>query len=397
MKNLIILGATGSIGTQTLDIVRKYPLKYRVLAMSLGNDISKGLELIAEFNPKSVCVRNEKDVTLVKKAYPNLEVYYGDKGLIEVATYDKINKNVLLVVAVFSSVGLLPTVEAIKIGRNIALANKETLVTAGEIVMKLAKENNVTIFPIDSEHSAIYQSLLGEAKEDVKRLIITASGGSFRDLSRNQLENVSINDALNHPNWKMGAKITIDSSTMMNKGFEVIEAHHLFDIPYEKIETILHKESIVHSMIEFNDSSVKAQLGNSDMHMPILYALSYPNRLSYDNQLNLVGKNLTFAEMDFEAIKQLTFKEMDFERFPCLKMAYEAAKKGNIFPTVLNASNDAAVKLFLEGKIKYLEIEEIVAEALIQAQFVEELTLDVILTVEKEVKNKIYEKYERGN
>lgn len=383
MKELIILGATGSIGTQTLDIVRKFPLEYNVLAMSLGRDIEKNVKLIEEFKPLMVCVRTKEDKEALVNKYPNLKIVFGDEGLKQIACYKPEKNNILLVVAVVGSVGLVPTVEAIKIGRNVALANKETLVTAGEIVMDIAKKNNVTIFPIDSEHSAIYQILLGENKEDIKRLIITASGGSFRHLRRDELENVTVAEALNHPNWKMGSKITIDSSTMMNKGFEVIEAHHLFDIPYEKISTILHKESIVHSMVEFNDSSIKAHMGNADMHIPILYALSYPNRVEYNNPLNLFGLNLSF-------------EEMDFKRYPCLEMAYEAAIKGNIFPTILNASNDMAVKLFLEGKIKYLEIEKIIKEELEEGSYVAELTLDVILTKEKEIKEKILNKYGRG-
>lgn len=383
MKDLIILGATGSIGTQTLDIVRKYPSEYNVIALSLSKDMTKNTKLIDEFNPLCVCVRTEEDKKILTEKYPNLLVTYGDNGLIDIACFQKVNKNALLVVALVGSIGLIPTVEAIKIGRNIALANKETLVTAGEIVMDLAKKHNVTIFPIDSEHSAIYQILLGENKDDIKRLIITASGGSFRNLKREQLENVTVSEALNHPNWKMGSKITIDSSTMMNKGFEVIEAHHLFGVPYEKISTILHKESIVHSMVEFNDSSIKAHMGNADMHIPILYALSYPNRVEYNNQLNLFGLNLSF-------------EEMDFNRFPCLAMAYDAAIKGNIFPTVLNASNDMAVNLFLEGKIKYLEIEKIIKDELEEASYVADLTLDVILAKEKEIKEKIFKKYGRG-
>jgi 1-deoxy-D-xylulose-5-phosphate reductoisomerase len=249
--------------------------------------------------------------------------------------------------------------------------------------MNLARENNVTIFPIDSEHSAIYQGLVGENHNDIKKLIITASGGSLREYSREALAKVTKEEALAHPNWKMGAKITIDSATMMNKGFEVIEAHHLFNVGYDKIETIIHKESIIHSIVEFNDSQMKAQMANSDMRMPILYALSYPQRLEYQNELNLVGKNLTF-------------EQMDFDRFPCLKMAYEAAIKGNIFPTVLNASNDCAVRLFLEDKISFLMIEEIIKEALSEATSVSELSLEVILETEKNVREKIIKKYERG-
>lgn len=376
MKKIILLGANGSIGTQTLDVIKDK--EFKVVGMSVGHDLELAKKNIAEFNPEIVCTRTFNDMLELQKEF-NMKIVYGDEGLIEVATYMP-NEEILLVVALVGSIGLAPTVKAIEIGRNIALANKETLVMAGDIVMDLAKKHHVTIFPIDSEHSAIYQSLVGENKEDIKRLIITASGGSFRDLSREELLNVTLSDALKHPNWQMGAKITIDSSTMMNKGFEVIEAHHLFDIPYEKIDTILHPESIIHSMVEFKDSSIKAQMGVSDMRIPILYALTYPNRVVYDNNLSLINRNLTF-------------KELSFERFPCLKMAYEAGMKGNIYPTVLNASNEAAVNLFQQGKISYLAIEKIIAEALANTKEVEELSLDIILKVNKEVQEEILIKY----
>lgn len=383
MKELVILGATGSIGTQTLDIVRLYPDKFKVCAISVGENIQKTKEIIEEFKPKMVVTKKEEDALELAFSYKDTIFDYGSKGLVNAATYEKDNHNITLVVALVGSIGLLPTLEAIKIKRNIALANKETLVTAGEIVMKLAKENDVTIFPIDSEHSAIYQTLVGENSKDIKRLIITASGGALRNYKREELINVKKEDALAHPNWSMGAKITIDSATMMNKGFEVIEAHHLFGVSYDKIETVIHKESIVHSMVEFLDSSVKAQIGNSDMRMPILYALSYPERFEYNNSFNFINR-------------KLTFEEMDFDRFPCLRMAYEAAKKGNIFPTVLNASNDCAVKLFLEDKISFLMIEQIIKEALEETIFVPEVTLDVILETERNVKEKIINKYGRG-
>ena len=376
MKKIILLGANGSIGTQTLDVIKDK--EFKVVGMSVGHDLELAKKNIAEFNPEIVCTRTFNDMLELQKEF-NMKIVYGDEGLIQVATYMP-NEEILLVVALVGSIGLAPTVKAIEIGRNIALANKETLVMAGDIVMDLAKKHHVTIFPIDSEHSAIYQSLVGENKEDIKRLIITASGGSFRDLSREELLNVTLSDALKHPNWQMGAKITIDSSTMMNKGFEVIEAHHLFDIPYEKIDTILHPESIIHSMVEFKDSSIKAQMGVSDMRIPILYALTYPNRVVYDNNLSLINRNLTF-------------KELSFERFPCLKMAYEAGMKGNIYPTVLNASNEAAVNLFQQGKISYLAIEKIIAEALANTKEVEELSLDIILKVNKEVQEEILIKY----
>lgn len=383
MKELIILGASGSIGTQTLDIVREFSDEFRVLGCSVGSDLEKAKKIIEEFKPKIVVTKTEEDKIYLNKFFDDVIFEFGDSGLIKLATFDKDNTSVTLVVALVGSVGLLPTIEAIKIKRNIALANKETLVVAGEIVMKLANDNGVTIFPIDSEHSAIYQALVGENKNDISKIIITASGGALRDYSREQLSEITKEKALAHPNWSMGAKITIDSATMMNKGFEVIEAHYLFGVPYEKIETIIHKESIIHSIVEFSDSSMKAQMANSDMRMPILYALSYPKRFEYKNQLNLINT-------------KLTFEEMNFLRYPCLAMAYEAAKKGNIFPTVLNASNDCAVKLFLEDKISFLKIEEIIKEALEQAQPVSELTLEVILETEKNVKNNIINKYERG-
>ena len=383
MKELIILGASGSIGTQTLDIVREFTGKFNVLGMSVGSDLDKAKQIIEEFKPKIVVTKTEEDKEYLKSIFTDIIFDFGDCGLIKLATFEKDNNNVTLVSALVGSVGLLPTVEAIKINRNIALANKETLVVAGEIVMQLANEHNVTIFPIDSEHSAIYQALIGENKKDIKKIIITASGGALRDYSREELAFVTKEKALAHPNWKMGAKITIDSATMMNKGFEVIEAHYLFGIPYDQIETIIHKESIIHSIVEFKDSSMKAQMANSDMRMPILYALSYPKRFDYDNHLNLINM-------------KLTFEKMDFLRYPCLKMAYEAAKKGNIFPTVLNASNDCAVKLFLDGKIKFLMIEEIIKEALEEATPVSKLTLETILETEKKVKNDILNKYGRG-
>ena len=383
MTELIILGSCGSIGLQTLDIVREFRDKFSVTGISVGRDLKKAKEIIKEFNPKIVVTRSEEDKIKLGREYNDIVILSGNDGLIKLATYESENKNIKVVNALVGTVGLLPTVEAIKIGRNIALANKETLVIAGEIVMKLSREKNVTIFTIDSEHSAIYQALVGENKNDIKKIVITASGGSLRDYKREDLIGVSKEKVLAHPNWSMGNKITVDSATMMNKGFEVIEAHHLFDIPYNKIETIIHKESIIHSIVEFNDSSMKAQMANSDMRMPILYALSYPERYEYDNSLNLIGLNFTF-------------KEMDYDRYPCLKMAIDSALKGNIYPTVLNASNDCAVNLFLEDKISFLMIEEIVKEALASAKPVENLTLDVILEVEKQVKENILIKYGRG-
>ena len=300
--------------------------------------------LVALLDYKKISRKNIADN--LKLSY-NPIIVYGDKGLDYLASYSKY-ENETFVNALVGISGLRPTVCAIKAHKEICLANKETLVVAGDIIKDLVKEYNVSLIPIDSEHSAILQCLTGEKKNEVKRLIITASGGSFRDKTRSELIGVKKEEALAHPNWKMGSKITIDSATMMNKGFEVIEAHYLFDMPYEKIDTILHRQSIVHSMVEFNDGTIKAEIGTSDMHTPISYALRYPshNNLESDN-LNLMGLNLSF-------------EELSKDRYPCLKYAYDAAKKGSIYLSVLNASNEAAVALFLHDKIEFLDIEKII-------------------------------------
>lgn len=368
MRKLIILGACGSIGRQTLDIARRYPDKFKVIALSVGRDLELSKKIIDEFTPELVCFREKEHISLLN--YHNNSVY-GDNGLISLAKYGK-DKDTLLVNALVGAAGLKPTVAAIENGTDVALANKETLVIAGDFINALLKEHNVKLYPIDSEHSAIWQCLNGEPKKDVKRLIITASGGSFRSKTRDELVNVTVKDALNHPNWSMGPKITIDSATMMNKGFEVIEAHHLFHIPYENISTILHKESIVHSMVEYNDSNIKALLGVPDMRIPILYALNYPEHVEYDNQA-----------LDLIKVGTLHFEELSMERFPCLKMAYFAAKKGGLYPAVLNASNEAAVKLFLNGKIPFLTIEKIISEELAKDYDLNPTLEDVIACNEK--------------
>jgi len=344
MKNLYILGSCGSIGTQTLDIVRKNPNEFRVIGMSLGSNLELARSLVEEFKPEIICFRKEEHK--LELSYSPI-VTYGDNGLLEIARYSKYS-NEWLVNALVGISGLMPTVEAIKNHKDIALANKETLVVAGDIINKLIKEYNVNLLPIDSEHSAILQCIIGEKHQDIDRLIITASGGSFRDLSKEELEHVSVSDALKHPNWSMGPKITIDSATMMNKGFEVIEAHYLFNIDYNKIDTVLHRGSIVHSMVMFNDGSIKAQLGISDMRIPISYALFYPRHKKIDlPKLNLLNLNLSF-------------EELSKLRYPCLDYAYRALDKGGLYLAVLNASNEAAVYLFLNGKISFLEIEHII-------------------------------------
>ncbi|WP_028392820.1 1-deoxy-D-xylulose-5-phosphate reductoisomerase [Bacillus cihuensis] len=353
MKYISLLGASGSIGQQTADVVRQHPDQFEIVAFSVGKNVELARKYISEFQPSLVCVQAKEDAQTLQLEYTGTGIHftYGDEGLIETAVFEKAD---ILVNAVIGSVGLFPTLQAIKAKKDIALANKETLVTAGHLVMEEARKAGVNLLPVDSEHSAIFQALQGEKEKNIERLIITASGGSFRDRSRAELIGVTVDEALNHPNWAMGAKITIDSASMMNKGLEVIEAHWLFNLPYEKIEVVLHKESIIHSMVEFHDSSVIAQLGTPDMRVPIQYALTYPDRLplSTSHRLNL-------AE-----IGMLHFAEMDFNRFPCLQFAYEAGKIGGTMPTVLNAANEVAVAEFLKGKIAFLEIETYIEQAL---------------------------------
>lgn len=377
MIDLYILGASGSIGRQTIDIVKRYPNKFRVVAMSLGHDLALASNLVEVVKPSLICLRNKTD--FIKT---DAKVCYGDEGLLEIASYKASSNEAVLVNALVGSSGLKPTIRAIECGKNIALANKETLVMAGYIINSLVKKYKVKLHPIDSEHNAIWQCIKGEKKAQIKRLIITASGGSFRDKTREELENVTKADALKHPNWSMGAKITIDSATMMNKGFEVIEAHHLFNMPYDKISTVLHKESIVHSLVEYNDLSIKALLGTPDMRLPILYALSYPNHLRIKdlNSLILEGKTLSFAKLDEK-------------RYPLLKAAYDSGIKGGLYPTVLNASNEAAVKLFLEDKIKFLDIEKIVFEYLSKDYSNIPYNIDNIINLDKEIQKEILEKY----
>ena len=316
----------------------------------------------------------------LKSEFPSIELAYGSNGLIDVATHPDAS---ILVNAVLGSVGLEATLEAIKQRKTIALANKETLVTAGHLVMTAAEKYKAPILPVDSEHSALFQSMNGEKRSQVSRLILTASGGSFRDRTRKELENVTVQDALSHPNWSMGAKITIDSATMMNKGLEVIEAQVLFDMPYDDIEVVLHRESIIHSMVEFHDTSVMAQLGTPDMRVPIQYALSYPDRLPRKS-----AKRLNLVE-----IGKLHFEEMNMERFHALKLAYDAGRAGGTMTTVLNAANEAAVALFLNGEIRFLQIEECIERVMDKHTLISTPDLETILHVDaitrKDVRNMI--------
>ncbi|MBN2300195.1 MAG: 1-deoxy-D-xylulose-5-phosphate reductoisomerase [Acholeplasmataceae bacterium] len=371
MRNIYILGAAGSIGLQTLTVLKENREHYHLVGLSLGSNHKTNFEILENFSVEIVCLRDETMILSYQKDYPDTSFVYGEQGLIEVATYHKPG---ILVNALSGSSGLKPTIAAIKTNKDIALANKETLVMAGDIVKKLVKEYHVNLYPIDSEHSALWQAMNGEDKSFIKKLVITASGGSFRDLNRKQLENVTVKDALKHPNWAMGDKITIDSATMMNKGLEVIEAHHLFDLEYDQIETILHQESIVHGLVYFIDGLVKASLSVSDMKIPITYALFHPNRRAYEHNLELTN---------------LSFKPMDFNRFPLLQVAYDVGKQGGIMPTVMNAANEAAVKLFLIGKISFLDIESIVIETVKSYVQIEHPSLEEIIKTDQEVQEMI--------
>lgn len=370
IKTISILGVTGSIGSQALDVIKNNPEHFKLGAVSAGRNIKQLQEVLRDFNPPLVSVQDENDAAALQKDYPHIEFTYGEQGLNQVAVYN----SDLLLTAILGSVGLRPTLMAIEAGIDIALANKETLVAAGDIVMNAARENNVNIIPVDSEHSALFQCLKGENEKEISQIIITASGGSFRDLNRTALHSVTLKDALNHPNWSMGQKITIDSATMMNKGFEVIEAKHLFDVEVSQITTLLHKESIVHSMVEFIDNSIMAQIGNSDMRTAIQYAFTHPDRIYKNNPLK------------FEELSQLNFKEMDFDRFKMLKFAYQALESGGTLPTVMNAANEYAVAEFLAGRISFLEIEEIVEDRMLSHENIQNPSLDTILSLDAEYK-----------
>lgn len=373
MKNISIIGTSGSIGTQTIDILENNRDKYNLLAFAVGSNIDYANEVLVKFpEVKLVSVANADDVMKVNPR-DGLTITSGDQGLIDVCTYNDVE---IVVTAIVGFVGLRPTVEAIKAGKDIALANKETLVTAGHIIMPLAKEFNVNILPVDSEHSAIYQVMQGIEEEDLSKLIITASGGSFRNKTRDELKDVSVEDALNHPNWSMGAKITIDSATMFNKGLEVIEAHHLYNVDYDDIEVVVHYESIIHSMIETKDYSVLAQLGTPDMRLPISYALSYPNhRPIIDSE-----------RLSLTKIGKLHFIDPDFNRYPALKLVIDSGRIGGSMPTVMNAANEVAVELFLKGKIKFLQIEEMVEEAMSKHTVIDNPSLEQIFEVDNQVR-----------
>ncbi|MBI2092678.1 MAG: 1-deoxy-D-xylulose-5-phosphate reductoisomerase [Deltaproteobacteria bacterium] len=370
VKKLAILGSTGSIGISTLDVVARHSDKFSVVALAEGHDPVKLFEQIKKFNPKIVSVRDQEAAEKLKNSGTlNCKVVCGIEGACEVAAEPSAD---LVVSAIVGAAGLKPTWAAIEARKNIALANKETLVAAGPLVMRRVKEKGVKLIPIDSEHSALFQSLIGHNHSEVRRLILTASGGPFRDYSAEQLKSVTLEQALKHPNWSMGAKITIDSATMMNKGLEVIEARWLFDMPVEKVEAVIHPQSIVHSMVEYIDGAVVAQMAMPDMRGPIAYALSYPGRVESGTEF-----------LDLTKFEKLTFSKPDLVKFRCLKLAYDAAKEGGSMPCVLNAANEVAVAAFLNKKIKFLDIPRIVEDVMSRHDKIEFSSLEDVFAADK--------------
>ena len=371
MKKIAILGSTGSIGTQTLDVVRANG-DIEVLGISAGRNVKMLEEQAREFHPKLIAVWDEnaaKDLA-VRLQDMDVKIVSGMDGLLELARMPETD---ILVTAVVGMIGIRPTMEGIKAGKDIALANKETLVTAGHLIIPMAKEYGVQILPVDSEHSAIFQALHGEKREQVEKLLITASGGPFRGRKRDELKNVTLADTLKHPNWVMGQKITVDSATLVNKGLEVMEAKWLFDVDLEHLQVVVQPKSIIHSMVEFKDGAVMAQLGTPDMRLPIQYALYYPER-----------RYLEGERLDFHKLKEITFEDPDMETFLGLPMAMDAARAGGSMPTVFNAANELAVKKFLQEKIGFLDIYEIIGQSMDRHQVIANPDLDEILAVEAE-------------
>ncbi|PZU93708.1 MAG: 1-deoxy-D-xylulose-5-phosphate reductoisomerase [Pseudanabaena sp.] len=350
MKRITLLGSTGSIGTQTLDIVAEYPEQFQVVGMTAGGNIDLFAQQIRQFRPEIVAIANEKKLANLKEAIADLEtqpiVLAGAEALETVASY---GDSEVVVTGIVGCAGLLPTIAAIKAGKNIALANKETLIAGGEVVVPLVKKHGVKLLPADSEHSAIFQCLQGVPDGGLRRIILTASGGAFRDRPTEDMAAVTVADALKHPNWAMGKKITIDSATLMNKGLEVIEAHYLFGVDYDHIEIVIHPQSIVHSLIELEDTSVLAQLGLPDMRLPLLYSLSYPERVPTQ-----------WERLDLVKCGTLTFRAPDHQKYPCMDLAYAAGRAGGTMPAVLNAANEQVVELFLQEKIRYVQIADLI-------------------------------------
>lgn len=366
-KNIAILGSTGSIGTQALDVVRNNPNLFHIEALSAHNNIDLLITQAREFLPNVVVTTNETNLSKLKEGLQDtdIKVYAGEEALCDIASWENID---IVLAAIVGFAGLKSTIAAIEAGKTIALANKETLVVAGEIVMKLAEEKNVPIIPVDSEHSAIFQCLIGETHQSIEKVILTASGGPFLGKKPNFLVNVKKMHALEHPNWSMGAKITIDSATLMNKGLEMIEAKHLFQLRNDQIDVIIHPQSIIHSMVQFKDSSVKAQLGLPDMKLPIQYALAFPNRISND-----------FPRCDWKVLNNLSFEEPDMKTFRNLKLAIDSMERGGNIPAVMNAVNEIAVEAFLQNQIGFLDMSDMIEEVLNKTEYIASPTLEDLI------------------
>jgi len=371
MKAIAILGSTGSIGTQTLEVIRNLELDCEIIALTANSNIEKLEAQAREFEPQFAVLMNEEAAKELEYKLSDLktEVLVGQEGLVEVSTYQKVD---LVINSVVGAAGLVPTLEAIKAKKNIGLANKETLVTAGELVMSAAEEYGVQLLPIDSEHNAIFQALKGEKEKAVEKLILTASGGPFRGSTAQDLAAVTVEEALNHPNWDMGGKITIDSATLMNKGLEVIEAKWLFGVDFDDIEVVVHPQSIIHSLVQFRDNSILAELGIPDMKVPIQYVLTYPERVENN-----------WERLDLAEVATLDFEKPDYELFPCLNYAYEAGKRGGTLPAVLNAANEIAVASFLAGDLKFIEIPKLIKRVMNAHQVISQPDLQTILNADK--------------
>lgn len=381
MKNITILGSTGSIGTNALEVIRQKKDEFNVVALSGHTNYKLVMEQIKEFNPKYVSIGTEEGFEAIKKEFPEVELFFGREGLKKLGELEETD---IILTAVSGVIGIEATVEAIKKGKRIALANKETMVAGGAYINKLLKEYpEAEIIPVDSEHSALFQSLSAGRREDVKNLIITASGGSFRGKKRDELKEIIVSEALKHPKWSMGKKITIDSSTLVNKGLEVIEAHELFGIDYDRIKVAVHPQSIVHSLVEYKDNAMVAQLGATDMKLPIQLAFTYPER----------EESTALEKLDLMKAGNLTFEEPDMETFKGLPLAYRAGKTGGTMPVVFNAANEVAVELFMKEKIKFLEIYDVIEKAMDNHMPVEIENLEIILKVDEETRKWVYENY----
>ena len=378
-RSIAILGSTGSIGTQTLQVVEEHPDKFEVYAITANTRVDELIQQARKFMPEAVVIADESKYTQLKKALADLpiKVYGGYESICQIVESKPID---IVVTAMVGFSGLRPTINAIKAGKAIALANKETMVVAGELINELAMKHRTPILPVDSEHSAIFQCLAGEMNNRVEKLILTASGGPFRTFTKEQLEHVTVQQALKHPNWSMGAKITIDSASMMNKGFEVMEAKWLFGVGAEDIEVVVHPQSVIHSMVQFGDGAIKAQLGTPDMRLPIMYALTYPTRLSS-----------SFERIDWNTLKELTFEKPDLELFPNLQHAYTAIAQGGNIPCVVNAANEICVAAFLEERIKFTDMPKLIARAMEKATYILKPTLDDYLETDKEIRAMVKE------